>query len=167
MILGNTVSTGYLSRPDLTDKAFFSRETEKGEVRGYHTRDAGFLRDGMLYCTGRMDLQVKLHGYRIELGDIENNLQKLPGISHAVVIPNRRNGRISSLTAYVSRENPADGAVSERQREETILEAGRMRRQLEELLPAYMIPKKIIFLDHMPLTSNGKADRNALEGEKL
>ena len=167
VILGNTVSTGYLSRPDLTDKAFFSRETEKGEVRGYHTRDAGFLRDGMLYCTGRMDLQVKLHGYRIELGDIENNLQKLPGISHAVVIPNRRNGRISSLTAYVSRENPADGAVSERQREETILEAGRMRRQLEELLPAYMIPKKIIFLDHMPLTSNGKADRNALEGEKL
>ena len=97
IIIGDTVSTGYYRQEELTKKAFFT----VGESRAYHTGDEGYLRDGMLYYCGRIDLQIKLHGYRIELEDIENNIRRLPQISHAVVIPNQRGGKVSSLTAYV------------------------------------------------------------------
>ena len=102
LILGDTVSPGYFRQPELTSRAFFEEEdAEGGKIRGYRTGDAGWLKDGMLYYGGRIDLQVKLHGYRIELEDIENNLRRLPGVAHAVVLPNEKDGRVSSLTAYV------------------------------------------------------------------
>lgn len=160
VILGDTVSTGYLGREDLTGKVFFVRQQQGKQIRGYRTGDAGYLQDGMLYYGGRMDLQVKLHGYRIELEDIENNLRKLPGISHAVVVPRVRGGKVSSLTAFVSRES---GPVKEAFQEDTG-DGALLRQQLEAFLPSYMIPKKIVVLPRMPLTNNGKADRKALGG---
>ena len=76
-------------------------------IRGYHTGDKGYLEDGMLFYCGRIDLQIKLHGYRIELEDIENNIRRIPGIEHAVVLPNLRDDKVKSLTAYVvERELP-------------------------------------------------------------
>ncbi|HIV13258.1 MAG TPA: D-alanine--poly(phosphoribitol) ligase subunit DltA [Candidatus Pullilachnospira stercoravium] len=161
VILGDTVSTGYLGREDLTAKAFFVSGKQGEQIRGYRTGDAGYLQDGMLYYAGRMDLQVKLHGYRIELEDIESNLRKLPGVSHAVVIPRERGGKIRSLTAFVSREqNSMEGENGEQGHEDGAV----LRRQLMEFLPSYMIPKKIVVLPRMPLTNNGKADRKALGG---
>lgn len=67
------------------------------EYRAYHTGDAGYKVGGQLFYNGRIDLQVKLNGYRIEIEDIENNMLKLPQISHAVVIPNVKEGKVKAL----------------------------------------------------------------------
>lgn len=171
IILGDTVSTGYYGKPELTKKAFFLEqenrnrpqapegepEDEGAVVRGYHTGDKGYLEKGMLYYCGRIDLQIKLHGYRIELEDIENNIRRLPAIEHAVVLPNTRNGKVTSLTAYV---------VERRQPEDERAEAAKLKEELASFLPDYMVPKKFVFLDQMPMTSNGKADRKKLGGNE-
>ncbi len=152
IILGDTVSTGYFCQEELTRKAFF---TENG-IRGYHTGDKGYLQDGMLFYCGRIDLQIKLHGYRIELEDIENNIRRLSGIEHVVVLPNERDGKVKSLTAYVVEE-----VLPENEREE----AARLKRELLAYVPEYMVPKKFAFLEQMPMTNNGKADRKRLKTE--
>lgn len=147
-ILGNTVSAGYYKNEEGTKKAFYQTERDGELVRGYRTGDEGYLQDGMLYYCGRMDLQIKLHGYRIEIEDIENNIVKIAGVRQAVVVPNIRKGAVKSLTAYVVCENP-DLDIKE---------------ALAEHLPEYMIPKKIVFMEHLPMTNNGKADRKQLGG---
>lgn len=164
IILGNTVSTGYYKSKELTDKAFFvmsdaDRLAAAGfmePVRGYHTGDKGYLVDGMLYYCGRIDLQIKLHGYRMELEDIESNIRKLDRVEHAVVVPNYRGGKVSSLTAYV---------VEKQMPEDEKAEMAALKEELATFLPDYMIPKKIAFLEQMPMTNNGKADRKLLGGQ--
>ena len=156
VILGDTVSPGYYGRPDLTGKAFFMERTEGKELRAYHTGDKGYLQDDCLYYGGRIDLQIKLHGYRIEPEDIESNLSRLPMVEKAVVLPNERGGKVSSLTAYVKVPGlkPEDPDSADM--------AGRIRQELGKLIPEYMIPKKIVFIENIPMTSNGKADRKSL-----
>ena len=109
----------------------------------------------MLYYCGRIDLQIKLHGYRIEIEDVENNLLKLKEIERAVVIPNIKDGKAKSLTAYIVYK----GQVAEPFDTALIL-----KKQLKEFLPDYMIPKKFIFLDEFPINNNGKIDRKLLGG---
>lgn len=153
IILGDTVSTGYYRQEELTKKAFFEQAEGAGVIRGYHTGDKGYLEDGMLFYCGRIDLQIKLHGYRIELEDIENNIRRIPGIEHAVVLPNLRDDKVKSLTAYVvERELPK----TERE------EMARLKQELLQFVPDYMVPKKFVFLEQMPMTNNGKADRKKL-----
>lgn len=161
VIIGDTVSTGYYGRPDLTEKAFFLREDPKHKtsVRGYHTGDKGWLHNGMLYYCGRIDLQIKLHGYRIELEDIENNISRLPQVQQAVVVPGMRGGKVTSLTAYIVK-HPSEQPEAEEKTEKE--EAARFRTALKEFLPDYMIPKKILFLKELPMTSNGKVNRKLL-----
>ena len=155
IIIGDTVSIGYYQREDLTGKAFLICSRGGKDWRAYRTGDAGYIRDGQLYYNGRIDLQVKLHGYRIEIEDIENNMVRLPEIDHAVVIPNVKEGRVKSLTAYVT------GDI----RNLTPLEfARRIKEELKEILPAYMIPKKIKYLETIPMNGHGKADRKYLGG---
>lgn len=154
IILGDTVSSGYYKNPD-SDK-FFMKNIGVQSVRGYHTGDEGYLKDKMLYYCGRIDLQIKLHGYRIEVEDIENNILKLDSVTRVAVIPNERNGKISSLTAYViPREKIGDDSLAASQN---------LKKELKALLPDYMIPKKFVFLDQLPLTTNGKIDRKLLGG---
>lgn len=155
IIIGDTVSTGYYKRDDLTKKAFFQCERNGIKYRAYHTGDAGYLKEGQLFYNGRIDLQVKLHGYRIEVEDIENNMLRLPQISHAVVLPNMKDGKVKSLTAFVTGDKG----------EKSDLEFGRqIKTELKEILPAYMVPKKIKYVDNIPMNSNGKADRKYLGG---
>ena len=172
VITGETLSAGYLGDPCQTDKAFRQLDVTAGaskngasySTRGYFTGDEGYIRDGMLYFNGRLDSQVKLHGYRIELGDIENNLLKIPGIIRACVVPAVREGRVNSLTAAIcceGHEGSADGYQVIKGKDERI-RAKEIKEQLRGLLPEYMIPKKIVFLSGMPLTQNGKADRKAV-----
>lgn len=155
VILGNTVSPGYFRRPDLSEPVFFTVSKSGNTVRGYRTGDEGYIKDGMLYYCGRIDLQIKLHGYRIELGDIESNLLKLPGIKNAAAVANMRDGKAKSITAFLVKEDVP---------EDEFAESLRIRQDLKEYLPDYMIPKKVVFLDQLPMTANGKADRKALGG---
>ena len=142
-------------KDDLTKKAFFQCERNGIKYRAYHTGDAGYLKEGQLFYNGRIDLQVKLHGYRIEVEDIENNMLRLPQISHAVVLPNIKDGKVKSLTAFVTGDKG----------EKSDLEFSRqIKTELKEILPAYMVPKKIKYVDNIPMNSNGKADRKYLGG---
>jgi D-alanine--poly(phosphoribitol) ligase subunit 1 len=150
IIAGPNVSPGYVGRPDLTARAFF----EYGGLRAYKTGDLGRFRDNLLFFEGRIDEQIKLSGYRIEPGDVEANLRTLPTIRDAVVIPVIKNGAAQSLTAFVSleaRNETSDFKLTHN-----------LRIQLGERLPAYMLPRKFIFLDAFPMTANGKVDRTAL-----
>lgn len=153
IILGDTVSSGYYKRPDLTEKAFFTCQRHGQTIRGYHTGDEGYLEDNMLYYGGRIDLQIKLHGYRIELGDIENNILRLPGISQTAVIPRISAGKVKSLAAFTVCQTPVENSFAKSQE---------LKKLLKDYLPDYMIPKKFIFLEELPVTANGKADRKAL-----
>jgi D-alanine--poly(phosphoribitol) ligase subunit 1 len=150
LIAGPNVSPGYLGRPDLTARAF---ATYQG-APAYRTGDWGHVQDGLLFCDGRMDDQVKLHGYRIELGDIEANLRGLAGVRDAVVVPVPKDDRVRSLAAFVILSDapvPADAAA-----------ARALRARLAERLPAYMLPSRIVFVERFPMTPNGKADRRRL-----
>lgn len=157
VIAGDSVSIGYWRSPELTAQAFGVREIDGRSWRAYRTGDTGVKRNGQLYYQGRIDFQVKLHGYRIELGDIEKNLLKLDGVTGAAVTPVSRDGKVKSLTAFV---------VAERRSADEFAEGQRLRRELKALVPEYMVPRKFVFLDKLPMTNNGKVDRRALEGSE-
>src|SRR5207237_10822255 len=97
VIAGPHVSRGYLGTRDLDAEAF----CELDGMRAYRTGDRGHYQDGLLFCDGRIDSQIKLHGYRVELGDVEANMQALPGVREAVVIPVLKQGRGQSLEEFV------------------------------------------------------------------
>src|SRR5262249_25206959 len=149
-IAGPNVSLGYTGRADLTTRVFFDYRG----LRGYKTGDLGRFCDTLLFFEGRADEQIKLSGYRIELGDVEANLRALPTIRDAVVIPVIKGGIAQSLTAFVSlmaRNETSDFKL-----------VHNLRSQLGERLPVYMLPSKFVFLDAFPMTANGKVDRIAL-----
>ncbi|MBR3321081.1 MAG: D-alanine--poly(phosphoribitol) ligase subunit DltA [Exiguobacterium sp.] len=155
VIQGDTVALGYYGRPDLTERCFGSSVLNGVPVRTYRTGDEGRLDDeGFLHYRGRLDLQIKLNGFRIELGDIEENLRKLPGIASVAVVPAYRNGKIAHLVAHV---------VSSNERTESDFREGlKLKAELESVLPHYMIPRKFVFHDKLPMTGNGKIDRKLL-----
>jgi len=150
IIAGPNVSPGYLARPDLTADAFFQHRGQ----RAYRTGDFGRFRNGLLFFEGRMDEQIKLSGYRIELGDVEANLRALATVRDAVVLPVIKDGTAQSLAAFVVlavRDDASHFNLSQR-----------LRKQLSERLPAYMLPRKFAFFDTFPMTANGKVDRPSL-----
>ena len=154
IIAGPNVSPGYLGRPDLTARAFFD---EPDGRRAYRTGDWGRWRDGMLYFEGRQDGQIKLHGYRIELADIEANFLTLPGVRDCAVVPVLRNGAVQFLVSFIvpsgaAPDDPAEAAAM----------TDAFRAALGSRLPTYMLPRKILLRPFLPLTANGKADRRLL-----
>lgn len=153
VIAGDTVSLGYLGDPELTARKFTVIDGQPA----YRTGDAGRMDAGMLHFGGRIDFQVKLHGYRIEIEDIEANLRRLPGVLHAAVLPVSRNGGpISHLHAFIHAEElPAS----------PLRHTLGLRTALKEYLPDYMIPKTFSYLESMPLTTNGKVDRVVLRDQ--
>lgn len=157
VIVGDSVSIGYWNKPDLTKKVFGVYEIDNRSYRLYHTGDKGYKKDGYLFYCGRIDFQIKLHGYRIEIEDIESNIMKLQSVSKVVVMPVYKEEQVKSLTAYV---------VLKYAIEDSFAEAQKIRADLKEFLPDYMIPKKIVFKDSLPMTNNGKVDRKALGGMK-
>jgi D-alanine--poly(phosphoribitol) ligase subunit 1 len=150
VIAGPNVSPGYLFRPDLTEKAFASFE----DTRSYRTGDWGRDRNGMVFCEGRMDNQIKLHGHRIELGDMESNLRALDAVADAVVLPVKKGERIDGVAAFIVLSGPKSGSDFE--------QAAALKKQLGERVPPYMIPRKFVFLENFPMNANGKADRKKL-----
>lgn len=155
VIVGDTVAKGYFGRDDLTTKVFSQAELNGKPVRAYRTGDEGFLdEDGNLHCRGRIDLQVKLNGFRIELGEIEQNLVEFPDVKEAAVIMVTKDSGAAHLEAHV---------VSAGERTESDFREGlALKNRLKETLPHYMIPKKVVFHEALPMTPNGKLDRKAL-----
>jgi D-alanine--poly(phosphoribitol) ligase subunit 1 len=150
VIAGPNVSPGYLNRPELNETAFF----HMNGLRAYRTGDRGRYRDGMLFFEGRIDNQIKLHGYRIELADVEANLLALAEVRDAVVLPVLKEGAVDSLAAFV--------ILNERPARSDFQLACELKGQLIERLPAYMIPRRFSFLESFPMNTNGKADRRRL-----
>src|SRR5262249_32672533 len=150
IIAGASVSPGYLGRPDLTERAFFTFEG----MRAYRTGDWGRYRDGLLFFEGRMGNQIKLHGYGIELADIEAILLALPSVRDAAVVPIQKNGAADALAAFVILRERGSGSDFQL--------STALRQQLAERLPPYMLPRKFCFLESFPMNTNGKADRRRL-----
>ncbi|MDA8228945.1 MAG: D-alanine--poly(phosphoribitol) ligase subunit DltA [Desulfitobacterium hafniense] len=155
IIAGPNVSIGYLNNPEQTAKAFFTWEENGEKLQAYRTGDAGMWKEGQLFFFGRLDFQVKLHGYRIELGDIEENLRQIDWIDNAVVLPIERKGKVDYLHAFLTANKDITSEFEEAQA---------VREALRSSLPDYMIPRRISFLERMPMTPNGKVDRRALLG---
>ncbi|HXO42599.1 MAG TPA: amino acid adenylation domain-containing protein, partial [Thermoanaerobaculia bacterium] len=151
---GGGLARGYLRQPELTAEHFLPDPwgAEPG-ARRYRTGDlARRLPDGNLTFAGRADLQVKLRGYRVELGEIESVLRRHPGVRDAAVtaLPDPSTGEASRLVAYVV---PAAAPPAA---------AGELAAYLSEQLPEYMRPTEWVTLAGLPLSANGKLDRAAL-----
>ena len=147
---GEGVARGYLNRTELTCESFIESPFHEGE-RMYRTGDlARHLQDGRLECLGRIDNQVKIRGYRIELGEIEAALSNHEGVRHCVVATRKEHTGDARLLAYVVPNDDRRPAIDD------------LRGHLRRTLPDYMIPAAFAFLEAIPLTPNGKVDRNAL-----
>jgi amino acid adenylation domain-containing protein len=145
---GVCVGRGYVNDPERTRLAFMADPHRKGE-RLYRGGDYGRWRpDGKLEFLGRRDSQVKINGFRIEIGEIENTLLRVPGVRDGAVVIAERNDQSKHLAAFYSGSRP--------------LEVDVLRRRLAESLPDYMVPGAFHWRDGLPLTANGKIDKKAL-----
>lgn len=151
-LLGPNVGKGYYNDPERTAAAFVVnlRNPAYGE-RMYRTGDlvSQSFPDGLIRIHGRKDNQIKHMGYRIELEEVEAALHRLDYVTEAVMLHSVAAG-ISRLIAVVMLK--------------TLVTEDRVRADLRELLPDYMIPGEIIFLPELPKNANGKVDRRGLEG---
>ncbi len=142
VLKGDSVFDGYLDIN--SDNCYI--ENNKNT---YKTGDIGIIEDNYLYCKGRLDNQIKYMGYRIELGDIENNLLKIDGIKEAVVICKYKDNNIVKLIkGYVTINKNID--------------TNYIKKELSKLIPSYMVPKTIEIIDSIPINNNGKYDRKSL-----
>ncbi|EJR97191.1 non-ribosomal peptide synthetase [Bacillus mycoides] len=145
---GAGLARGYLNRQELTAERFIPHPfNSEPEARLYRTGDlARFLPDGNLDYRGRIDHQVKIRGFRIEIGEIESTLNVHASIKEAVVIVREDQPGDKRLVAYVV----GNGNV------------GAWRVYLKAKLPSYMVPSGFVMMEAIPLTANGKVDREAL-----
>jgi amino acid adenylation domain-containing protein len=150
LLLGGAgVTNGYLKRDELTAERF----TQFRGERVYRTGDrVRRLADGTLEFLGRADDQVKVRGYRVELGEVEQALRAHPGVEHGVVVL-----REQELVAYAVPKQ-AGYAVSHNDR----ATPEKLVQWLAAQLPEYMVPSAVLFLEAIPLTANGKVDKAQL-----
>ncbi|MFD1676439.1 amino acid adenylation domain-containing protein [Alicyclobacillus fodiniaquatilis] len=147
-VSGAGVARGYLNRQELTDERFINNPFVPGE-RMYRSGDlAKWLPDGTMVYLGRKDHQVKIRGYRIEIGEIEHQLATHEQIQNVSVLDREDQMGNKILCGYIVSDRP--------------LHATELRKFLERSLPTYMIPSHFIQVESIPLTSNGKVDRNGL-----
>ncbi|TCN17538.1 non-ribosomal peptide synthetase [Mesobacillus foraminis] len=147
-IAGEGLARGYLNQPSLTAERFTDHPSLPG-TRIYRTGDlARWQPDGTIEYIGRQDEQVKVRGYRIEIGEVETCLLNFPAVKDTKVISQEDSKGNTSLCAYVVMEGE--------------MEAGGLRQYLSYKLPEFMIPDHFIQLDSLPVTSNGKVDKKRL-----
>ncbi len=154
---GIGLARGYFGSPELTAQRFFPDpfSTAPG-ARLYGTGDLGrWTPDGTLEYVGRADSQIKLRGYRIELGEIESHLLRHDRIKDAVVVVREDEPGHKHMVAYVTLRESGNATVEE------------LRAHLKCALPEYMLPAAIVFLDHLPLSPNGKLNRLSLPAPTL
>ena len=142
VLKGKSVFSGYLNN---INGGYYK---ENG-IDCFRTNDIGYIKNNKLYFKGRLDNQIKYKGYRIELDDIELNIKKIEYIKDCVVIPIYDNKIIKNLKAYVTVSKDVNINI--------------IKKDLEKLIPKYMIPKVIIICDNLPYNDNLKIDRKSLK----
>jgi D-alanine--poly(phosphoribitol) ligase subunit 1 len=148
VIVGENVARGYFGRPDLTEQKF----TKVNGRSAYRTGDHGYYKDGLLFFIGRIDNQIKLHGFRIEIDEIDSHIMSLPGVELSVTVPLIRDGDVKKLVAFVKLKaaKPDEVFVSE------------VRAHLEKRVPAYMIPGAFKIVEDFPYGASHKVDKKKL-----
>lgn len=145
IISGDSVAQGYMNNPEKTAKAFFTLNGQKA----YRTGDAGVLdAEGLLHHKGRMDFQIKLHGFRVELDEVRASLEKSPLIKQAVAVPKyNKDGKVIHLIAdVIPNEQPDNPAALTKA----------IRESLDGLIMPYMMPTQFIYKESFPMSANGK-----------
>jgi acyl-coenzyme A synthetase/AMP-(fatty) acid ligase len=150
---GDGLARGYLNRLELTAEKFIAYPfSDYPQARLYKTGDlARYFPDGTIEFLGRIDQQIKLRGFRIELGEIEVVLLQHPDVSEAIIVMREDHAEDNRLVAYIMPRMQAD-----------LSDSNTLRHYLKEKLPGYMLPSAFVILKAMPLTANGKLDRQAL-----
>jgi amino acid adenylation domain-containing protein len=149
---GKGLALGYLNQPDLTKEKFIADPfCSQHNARLYKTGDAArYMADYSIEILGRSDHQVKIHGHRIELGEITSVIMQHPLVKDAIVITHTENSADKKLLAYfVSKNNQS-------------IDIYELQDFVRKKLPAYMIPAAFVQLNNLPLTPNGKIDRRSL-----
>lgn len=145
-IAGEQLAMGYINRTQLTSERFVPNIKDPAK-KMYRTGDLGrWLPDGNIEFFGRKDYQVKVRGYRIELGEIENTMNRYPGVEESAVIV-RQVANENNLCAFYTGKMDTEG----------------LHQHLASMLPSYMMPAQLTYLEAMPLTPNRKIDRKALQ----
>jgi amino acid adenylation domain-containing protein len=154
---GDGLARGYLKRPDLTADRFVPDPFgERAGARLYRTGDlVRFLATGEIEYLGRMDQQIKIRGFRIELGEIESQLERHPLVRQCVVTAREDTAGDKRLVAYTVAQ--AGGTLT----------SSELRVFLKEQLPDYMVPSAFVMLPELPLTANGKVDRQRLPASEF
>ena len=144
IICGDQVGRGYVNLPEKSAAAFFTHDG----LRAYHSGDlAAWTEDGEVRIFGRIDNQIKLRGFRIELDEIEKVMTEFPGVSSSAATV-RKMGGTEYLAGYFTAKDEID--------------ADALKAFMQEKLPEYMVPNVLTRLDEMPMTQNGKVNRKAL-----
>lgn len=154
LISGPCVSKGYLNNPEKTAEAFVTLADGR---RAYRTKDAArMMDDGLLLYEGRLDFQVKLHGYRIELEEVDHHLMESQWVKQACTVPkySAKTHKVQQLVAYV--------VANKNSFEKPFQLTQAIKKELGESVMDYMIPTRFIYLPQLPRTANGKIDRKSL-----
>lgn len=148
-IAGNGLAEGYLNDKELTEKAFiYHSELHK---RLYDTGDYGrYMSDGNIEFLGRIDEQVKINGYRVEIKEIQRALRHCGLQEDAAIVVIGNNMENKKIVAFIKKNACTRSG-------------GEYKKLLEGYLPKYMIPEKILLLDNYPMSSNGKLDKKKLQ----
>jgi len=154
---GEALARGYFERPDVTAEKFIRNpfQPEAG-ARLYKTGDlARWLPNGEIEFLGRIDHQVKIRGHRVELGEVEAALNKLPAVRASVVVAREDLPGQQQLVAYLIAYQTG------------IVDTMQLRQELKQHLPDHMVPTAFVMLEKLPLTSSGKVDRKSLPAPGL
>lgn len=143
-IVGDNVSIGYFKNEELNSQKFEA----KYEKRSFRTGDFGYFEDNMLFFANRKDELIKLHGFRIEIGEIDKEFTNNKKINESITIPLKRGTEVVKLITFIITN--------------TQIEIDELKKEISEVLPYYMIPSDIVVLDKFPYNTNHKIDKTQL-----